>query len=90
MCNGASELHRKAFPLITKSITYLNDYGIGFEASVAINSLNSRVDLDIEYLIDGDSSGDSIGVCMTAEAARGLANMLHNFADKLDGVTNGW
>lgn len=76
--------------MITKSITYLNDYGIGFEAIVAINSLNSRVDLDLEYLIDGESSGDSIGVCMTAEAARGLANMLQHFADKLDGVTNGW
>ena len=69
--------------MITQSITYLNDYGFGFEATVGNNS--QRVELDLNYLTPDGYDEDSLGICMTAEAARGLANILYKFADKLDG-----
>jgi len=73
--------------LITKSITYVNDYGNGFEAVVGINAMGSRVDLDLNYIAGGEITDDSIGICMTAEAAFALADMLRDFAYKLNNDT---
>lgn len=74
---------------ITKTITGLNEYGNGFEATVGINCLGS-IDFDITYVADGEITPDGLGILLTAEAARALANTLHNYADKSEGVTNGW
>lgn len=75
--------------MITQSVTYVNDYGFGFEAIVG-TSTSDRVELDLNYIAADEAVGDSIGICMTAEAARALANLLHKFADKVDGENNGW
>lgn len=74
--------------MITQSVTYVNDFGFGFEAIVG-NS-NARVELDINYIANDEDGGDSLGICMTSEAARAIASLLLRCADKLDGATNGW
>ena len=62
----------------------MNEHGNGFEATASLNSLNSRVDLDLCYTADGEIMDDeSIGICMTADAALGLADMLSYFAFSL-------
>lgn len=70
--------------MITKSITYINEFGCGFEATVGLNSHESRVDLDLNYISGCSvSEDDSFGICLTAEGAEGLAQFLYHFADKL-------
>ena len=73
--------------MITQSINYVNDYGFGFEALVGNSA--QRVELDLNYIDPDGFSEDSLGICMTAEAAKGLADLLYKFANKLEDAQYG-
>lgn len=75
---------------ITKTVTALNEYGCGFEATVGLNSYG-RVELDIAYIADGVITDQTIGILLDSEAARTLSNYLSDISYKAEAeeLTNG-
>ena len=77
--------------MIAKTITYINEYNNGFEATVAV-SPNGVIELDITYVSQGDLTDESIGLAMSTEAATALSEFLQTAvwaAQKQESELNG-